>query len=60
MRLRKRDEINEECINVLNYLKEFSLFLLTNVFDEVIMVDTNRIFKGPDLYRSEFLRFVSI
>ena len=39
-----------------------SIFPLTAYifFDEVILVETNRIIKGPDIYFGEFLRFIGI
>ena len=52
--------MNKEYINVLTYLTEFVLFMPTTFVDEVILADTNRIIKGPDLEFGEFLRFIGI
>ena len=45
---------------VLTYLTVFSLFLPKNAANEVIMVETNRIIKGPDLDFEYFLRTTGI
>ena len=41
--------MNKEFISVLTYLTAFVLFLTKTVVVEVIMVDTNKIIKVPDL-----------
>ena len=52
--------MTEECISVLTYPTEFSLFLVKTFVNEVIMVETNRRIKGPDLDIGEFLQFIGI
>ena len=52
------DEMNKEFIIFLTYLTEFVLFLPKTCFDEVILVDTNRGIKVPDLEFGEFLQFI--
>ena len=56
----KLDGINKELISVLNYLIEFVLFVLKCFVDEVILVETNKRTKGPDLDFGKFLRFIGI
>ena len=46
--------MEEEFISVLIYLAAFVLFLPENFFVEVIMVDTNKIIKGPGLDFGKF------
>ena len=52
--------MNEECISVLTYLTAFVLLLPKFFFDEVIMVDSNRIIKFPDIEFGQLLRFIGI
>ena len=52
--------MNKECISVFTYLTAFVLFLPKRFFNEVIMVETNRIIKGPDLDFGQFLHFIWI
>ena len=52
--------MNEECISVLTYLTEFVLFVPKTFVGEVIIVDTNRRIKGPDIDFVEFLQFFGI
>ena len=46
--------MNKECISVLTYLTAFVLFLPKRFVDEVILIETNRIIKGPDIDFGEF------
>ena len=48
------------CISILTYLTAFVLFLPKTFVYEVILVETKRIFKVPDLDFGEFLRFIGI
>ena len=56
----KLDGTTKEFIIVLTYLTAFVLFLPQTFVVEVILVDTNKIIKGPDLDFGEFLRFIVI
>ena len=44
----------------MTYLTSFVLFLPKTIVVEVILVETNRIIKGPDIDFGEFLRFIGI
>ena len=52
--------MNEEFNSALTYLIAFVLFLTKTFFNEVILVDTNRIIKGPNLEFGGFLGFIGI
>ena len=52
--------MNNEYISVLTYLTAFFLFLPTTFFNEVILVETNKVIKGTDLGFGKFLRFFDI
>ena len=52
--------MNEECISVLIYLTGFFLFLPKRFVDEIILIETNRIIKGPGTEFDEFLRLIGI
>ena len=52
--------MNEEFIIMLTYLTLFLLFLPQTFFDEVIMVETNRIIKVPDIDVGVFFQFIGI
>ena len=56
----KIDGMNKEFISVLTYLTSFVLFLPKTFVVEVIMVDTNKRIKSPDLYFVKFFWFIGI
>ena len=56
----KTDGINKEFISVLTYLTSFVLFFPKTFVVEVIMVDTNKIIKGPDIDYCGFLQLIGI
>ena len=52
--------MNKEFISVLTYLTLFVLFLMKTFVDDVTLVDTNRIIKGPAPESGGFIRLVVI
>ena len=44
----------------MTYLTAFSLLLPKTFANEVILVDTNKIIKGPDIDFGEFLQFIGL
>ena len=56
----KLDGMNKEFISVLTYLTAFELFLPKTFVVEILLVETNKTIKGPDLDFGEFLRFIGI
>ena len=52
--------MNEEFVSVLTYLTAFLLLLPKTFVVEKNLVDTNKIFKGPDIDFGEFLHFNGI
>ena len=47
--------MNEEFVSVLTYLTAFVLFLPKKIAGEVILVNTNKIIKSPDVDFGKFL-----
>ena len=52
--------MNGEFISVLTYLTECLLFFPSTFVDEVILVDTKNIIKGPSIEFGEFIWFIGI
>ena len=56
----KLDGMNKEFISFLLYLTAYVLFLPKTFVDAVILVETNRRIKGPDLDFGAFLCFIGV
>ena len=56
----KLDGMNKEFISFLFYLTESVLFLPNCFVDLVVLVETNRRIKVPDLEFGAFLRFIGV